>query len=89
MSKSSAYIELKALIDGWVAEAHEQMVGSLSSAVRGELSLRYQQRLCLKREIENWIASAERGRDEIIEEMRRELDEQRQSDYASSTSSGT
>lgn len=73
MSKSGAFADLKALVDGWVEESHEQMIGSLSSTIRAELSLRYQQRLCLKREIENWVNSAQQGFDDITEQMRQEL----------------
>jgi len=74
MSKSGAFADLKALIDGWVDEAHEQMIGSLSSTARADLSLRYQQRLCLKREIENFIDSANKGLEEITLAMRQDLD---------------
>lgn len=77
LSRDSAFQELKALIDSWVSESHEAMLGCLAGMeVRGILSLRYQQRLCLKREIDNWIASAEDGLKQITDEMRRELNEQ-------------
>lgn len=86
MSKSSAFADLRALIDGWVAESHEAMLGCLAGMeVRGILSLRYQQRLCLKREIDQWVESARTGVEEITEEMRRELsgNESNDANYAS------
>lgn len=75
MSKSGAFADLKALVDGWVDEAHESLIACLSmdAAVRMGFSLRYQQRICLKREIENWVSSAQQGFDEITEQMRQEL----------------
>lgn len=75
MSKSGAFADLKALVDGWVDEAHEALIACLSmdTAVRMGFSLRYQQRICLKREIENWVSSAQQGFDEITEQMRQEL----------------
>lgn len=84
MSKSSGWADVKALIDGWVSESHEAMLGCMAGMeVRGMLSFRYQQRLCLKREIENFIESAQTGLDQIVEEMRRELDEQHTDSTAS------
>lgn len=87
MSKSGAFTELKALIDNWVQESHEAMLGCMSNMeTRGLLSLRYQQRLCLKREIENWVASAEEAVAQITEDMRRDLENEQQPDYATSAS---
>lgn len=82
MSKTGAFTDLKQMIDRWVEESHEAMMGCMSNMeTRGLLSLRYQQRLCLKREIENWVASATEAVAQITEEMRRDLEQQ--SDYAS------
>lgn len=75
MSKSSSFIDMMAMIDGLVSEAHEAMLGCLSMdlQVRFGFEMRYQQRIAMQREIKNWIESAQRGHEEILETMRQEL----------------
>ncbi len=87
MSKSGSWTDFMLMVDGWVLESHEAMMGCLSSMeVRGLLSLRYQQRLCLKREIENWITSAADAVEQITEDMRRDLQNEQPDNYADARS---
>lgn len=87
MSKGGGFADLKELINSWVEESHEAMLGCMSNMeTRGLLSLRYQQRLCLKREIENWVTSAEEAVAQITEDMRRDLENEQSSESTYATS---
>lgn len=76
MSKTSAFKEMQELIASVVEESHESLVGCLSTdpMIRMGLSMRYQQRIAFQREIENWVQSAVKGQEEILETMKQELD---------------
>ena len=76
MCKSEPFKELKSFIQGLVDEAHESIVGCVSGEPKTymQLSIRYQQRIAVKRAIDLWQENAEKGVAEITESMRKDLE---------------
>ena len=76
MCKSEPFRELKTFIQGLVDEAHESIVGCVSGEPKAymQLTIRYQQRIAVKRAIDLWQENAEKEFNDITEAMRQDLD---------------
>ena len=76
MCKSEPFKDLKRMLDGLIDEAHEGIIGCLSSDPQAHMRLliRYQQRVAVRREIERWQENAEKEFTDITEAMRNDLE---------------
>lgn len=76
MSKSRAFTDMMKIIDGEVEESHTALVGCMSGSpdVYRTFTIRYQQSLVIQRAIKSWLESAQKGLDEIHEQMRKDLE---------------
>lgn len=76
MAKSEPFRDLKEMLDGLVSEAHEAIVGCIAGDpnVYKTLMIRYQQRLAVKRAIDQWTESAAKAIEENVEAMRQDLE---------------
>ena len=84
-TNTAGWTRLRTLIEGFVDEAHEDMLGAVfaSAEVKAAYLTRWQQREAMRRGIMDYIAQCDRERNRILEEIE-ERERQRVNPYESS-----